>query len=195
MRLTRVMMALLGITMAGCAHYEAEHAPAPVAPEQQAAPASAPASAPALEQAIRQQAELMHKLLMEGKVEAFVAYMDPNVVSLAGGTDVIVKGTRHVFEALGRRVKEVKLGKVSEVVNEGATLAAFVDVVMIYQLPRGRIAQGTYLVASSRDGGKTWKYLSSQCKAAQDQATRKWYPRLMQKVSTPKCYARKLSKE
>jgi len=190
-------MVLLGVMMlAGCAHYEE---PATSQPHARAAVASQPAPpAPTrgqLEQAIRAQADEMHRLLMEGKVTAFVQYMDPNVVAMAGSTDVIVQGTRHVFKAMGKRIKEVKLGAVSEVVDEGATLAAFVEVIMLYKFPRGRFEQKTYLVASSRDGGKSWKYLSSQCKEAQDRATRKWYPRLMKKVSTPKCSARKLDEQ
>ena len=133
----------------------------------------------------------MHELLRAGKVEAFVTYMDPNVVRMAGSTAAIVQGTRHVFTAMARYIKEIKAGPVSEVVEGDGTLAAYVDVLMTYQLPRGRVLQKTYYVASSRDRGKTWKFMSSQCKPAQQQATRKWYPKLAAKVKEPKCWAKK----
>ena len=182
-------MALLCFALAGCAHGD---------PPVVVAPATQPASRPQAEappaphrEAILAQATRMHDLLRAGKIEAFVSYMDPNVVRMAGSREVIVTGTRHIFKAMGSRIKKVELGPVSAVVVEGPTLAAFVEVLMTYQLPAGRVLQKTYLVASSRNGGKTWKFMSSQCKAAQEQATRRWYPKLMQKVSPPKCWAKK----
>ena len=96
-----------------------------------------------------------------------------------------------VSSAMAKYIKEVKAGPVTEVVDDGETLAAYVDVLMTYQLPAGRVLQKTYYVASSRDRGKTWKFMSSQCKQAQRQATRKWYPKLVARVAEPKCWAQK----
>lgn len=145
-----------------------------------------------LVQAIWDQAQDMQQLFVEGELDGYIDYMPVNFIEMAGGRTAIEELMQSDMANLGELIEAVSLGEVSEIVQEENVLAAFVPVETLYSFPNGQYLRRSYYVASSEDGGKTWKFLSSQGEPAQENFYRSQYPNLTKKLAFPKCRMEKV---
>lgn len=141
-----------------------------------------------LEASIRRESTLMQQELMDGNLDAFIVHTNPDVVRLMGGPEKIKEAMQPGLQSLVKSIRKTTLGRISEVVDEGERLAAFVPVETEYAMPDGRVLlQSSYRVAASEDGGQTWTFLDCQGQSQQETLIRKMFPRLCQRIPFPPC--------
>ncbi len=136
---------------------------------------------------IRAQAEEMNRLFMSGDLDRFITYMPAKVVMQMGGAPAVKRMVQPELAQMRQQIEKTTLGTISPIVAEADCLAAFVPVEMVHRLDGSRFLQKTYYVASSEDGGVTWKFISSQGKRDQEAFLKSLFPRLTSQIPFPKC--------
>jgi hypothetical protein len=141
---------------------------------------------------IRAQSEDMQKKIMGADVDGFIAYMNPEIIAMAGGKEKLRANLAPSLPELAKTIESISLGEISEIVNDGGRWLAFVPLETVYRLPAGRFRQKTYRIACSTDGGKAWTFMDGQGKKEQEAFFRTKFPVLTKNVPFPKCGSEKL---
>jgi hypothetical protein len=141
----------------------------------------------AYRESIIAQAEEMHRALMSGDLDTFIAYMPSKMLALAGGAAVLKQAIQPGLAEMLSQVEKITLGTISPVVSETDGLAAFVPVEMALRIKGTQVISVSYYVASSEDKGLTWKFMASQGQPEQERLVKQFYPELAGQVATPKC--------
>lgn len=139
------------------------------------------------QEAILTHGRLMIALFRAGQLDEFLNYMPADMVEKAGGRSRLKKMMGRDLAKMLPLIESISLVKVSEVVSEGKTYSAFVEVESIYKFPGSRQRQKGYYVASSADGGRIWKFISSQGSKKQEDMLKARYPVLTGRVPFPQC--------
>lgn len=140
-----------------------------------------------LHETIRAQAEDMQKKAVSGDLNGFISYIHRDVIALAGGPDKLREKMAPELADLAKTIEKTSLGEISEVVDDGGRLVAFVPVETIYRFPIGGLLQKSYRIACSEDGGKTWSFMDGQGREDQEAFFKSKFPVLTKKFPFPRC--------
>ena len=128
----------------------------------------------------------MQRAFMEGKFDKFISYMHPDVVEMLGGPEKVKATIQPGHAEMVRTVAETSMGDVSEVVNDGGRLVAYIPVRTVYRYPKGGMILDAYRIACSTDGGASWTFIDAQGRKDQEDFFRKEFPVLTAQIRFPK---------
>jgi hypothetical protein len=147
-------------------------------------PAPVP-SPPPLQDKIRVQAQDMQEKFMAGDLDGFVSYIHPDVVEGMGGADRIKKVMAPTLSTMIESIDTTSIGEISDVIEDGDRLVAFVPVETSYKFPDGSVLQKSYRIACSADDGQTWTFLDGQGSKDQEDYFRSMFPVLTKQIPFP----------
>ena len=102
--------------------------------------------------------------LISGNYARLVDLTYPKVVELSGGRDKMIEGLRRSSEdmkARGSKILGAEVSEPKEVVTAGDKQFAIVPMKVRVQVPTGALRLKGFLIAVSRDRGKTWTFVDS----------------------------------
>ena len=168
---------ILPVLLAGCGEHAPEQAPAiALEPNQDKLRAS-----------VVVHAEQMQKEFMAGNLDAFVAYMHPDIIPIMGGVEKVKATVAPDLANMLKTIEGTDMGKVSDVLVDSGRYVAVVPVETLYKFPDSRLLQTTYRIACSRDDGGSWTFMDGQGRRDQEDFFRQKFPVLGKYVAFPKC--------
>ncbi len=172
-----LLIVLVAVFLTGCSDRRKAKLAPPVVTADQAR----------LHEIIRAQAEDMQKKATTGDLDGFMSYIHPDILAMAGGADKLRQKLAPEMSTMANCIEKTTLGEISEVVDDGGRLVAFVPFETLYRFPNGRMRQKAYRVACSVGGGKTWTFMDGQGSKDQEDYFKSKFPILTKKVPFPQC--------
>ena len=141
------------------------------------------------------QANKMQEELIKGNLTAFMTYVHPDIINGVGGPDKMIEIMKPDLENMIKQIEKKTFGSVSEVISDNNQLVAFILVETIYNFPKGRFHQRSYMIACSVDEGKSWTFFDGSGNKEQENFFRKKFPILISKIPFPICENKKLEEK
>ncbi len=135
---------------------------------------------------LRSQQKAMHRAYFRKEYKKFIKFMPDWLILGMGGKDKALKVVaKDPLGGIGKFI-EVKILKISEIVEEVNCYAAFSEIRTYYDFMGDTVEQDSYDIAILDKNEDSWKFISSQNSEHQIQYIKEKFPNLLAKVGLPK---------
>jgi hypothetical protein len=116
------------------------------------------------ESSLSAQANKMAKAFINADYKAFVKYTYPKAVLMLGGEAKMIETLEKGLQEMNNQgfyFKSVSIGEHLEVAKAGNEVHTFVAQKLQMDVPNGTLIANSYLLAITKDNGKTWHFIDS----------------------------------
>jgi hypothetical protein len=144
------------------------------------------AQIPGAADSLKAQATRMSKGLISGNYTAFLRYLHPKIVELAGGTDNMKQQLSLLSQQMASRgliFQSVVVDSASNIIKSGETLQATIRQHTTIKMTPGRSVATSTLIGVSSDNGSHWKFVDTHNKTLNE--VRQFLPELSTALVIP----------
>jgi len=131
-------------------------------------------------------AQKMAKLFVAKDYTEYVKYINPKVITMAGGRDKmigLIKTSLKQIADQGLTIRDLTIGDSLRIVIAKSGLQSVVTEILELKTKDGRLKATSYLIATSPDKGKTWYFIDTGGKTLADMKTK--FPALSDDLIIP----------
>ncbi len=113
---------------------------------------------------IIQQGNVMGNAMESGNYELLASYTYPSIAALMGGKEQMINSIEIAMSEVKRqgfKITEVKLGEPQKIYIAGDELHCLVPQTIIMSYDKGQLVNDSYLLAASKDEGKSWYFIDT----------------------------------
>ena len=113
---------------------------------------------------IKAQALEMARALLKKDYPTFAKYVHPKLVAMAGGTPNLIKRldtANAAAKQFGAEIKKINIGNPDKIVTYKNELQTTIPQTTEMSMMMGSVILESTLIATSTDGGKTWRFLDT----------------------------------
>jgi len=113
---------------------------------------------------LKSSAQKMGQLFIEKNYSQYVKYVHPKILKIFGGQDKMIEGLKKSLKRMeeeGFTINNVTIGEPSKIISTNPELQSVVPQLLELKTKDGRLVSTSYLIAISKDKGKTWYFIDT----------------------------------
>jgi hypothetical protein len=136
--------------------------------------------------ALNRDAQKMMDLFLNKDYPAYVNFIHPKIIKLAGGKDKLITAVKTSLDGMdgqGLTIQSVSLGAPAAIIVTKTDLQSVVTELLELKMQGGKVVATSYLIATSTNKGKNWVFSDTSGKTLKEMKT--IFPTLSDKLVIP----------